>query len=437
MSAFRWCLHHGLPWLVALILGLTATGALAPAVAAAQALCPTGALAATAAVQGAGGALAGTVTVTNQSATTCAVQGIPTVAVLGGNGSAVVVAQTAAPAGAAGGPIDLESGQGSALSIVWTNFCQQPTPAGPYSLQLTLSGGAQLTVPLLQAGTTVPITSGPRCDSPATPSTITVGAFQIPTVTVVPHDNRYFSQTGFRIDNDVIWDYFVHRGGVPTFGYPISRAFLFQGFTVQFFQRRIVQIGPDGSARLLNVLDPGLLPYTSFNFAVFPAYDSNLVASAPSPSDSLGTLAFIQAHAPNSFQGLPVNFYQTFGNTVPAAAAFPTGVSVAVNLLPGFDLEMWGIPTSQPMYDPNNHNFVYLRWQRGIMMYDAGCNCTEGILLADYLKSIITGTNLPPDLAQEAAGSAFFHQYDPGAPNWVRDPTLLPSTDLTNAFTQE
>jgi hypothetical protein len=115
--------------------------------------------------------------------------------------------------------------------------------------------------------------------TPTATATPHVSATATPTVTPsVPHDNRYFSETGFRIDNDTIWDYFNRRGGVVAFGYPISRTFLFQGFPVQFFQ-------------------------------------------------------------------------------------------------------LWGIPTSQPTFDPNNHSFVYLRFQRGITMYDAGCNCTRGVLL--------------------------------------------------------
>jgi hypothetical protein len=99
---------------------------------------------------------------------------------------------------------------------------------------------------------------------------------------------------------------------------------------------------------------------------------------------------------------------------------------------------MWGVPTSAPTFDPNNHNFVYLRFQRGmIMMFDATCTCTQGILLADYLKSILTWQNLPADLSKEAQGSPFFNQYDPSQPNWVHNPTFLPKTDLTQAFASE
>jgi hypothetical protein len=251
----------------------------------------------------------------------------------------------------------------------------------------------------------------------------------------VPHDNRFFAQTGFRIDNDTIWDYFNRRGGVNTFGYPVSRTFTLQGFVVQFFQRRIIQLGPNGQARLLNTLDPGLMPYSSFNGAQMPSFDSSLVVTAPSPSDAAATLGWVSAYAPDSVQGLPVNFYQTFINTVSAATAFPNGGDP--NLLPGLDLELWGIPTSNPQFDPTNHNFVYLRFQRGIMHYDFGCNCTQGILLADTLKAILTGQNLPPDVDQESQGSAFYKQYDPSAASWVHNPSLLPNTDLTNAFTQE
>lgn len=272
--------------------------------------------------------------------------------------------------------------------------------------------------------------------STATPTPTGTPGTPSPTPTSsVPHDNRYFSQTGFRIDNDTIWDYFNRRGGVNTFGYPVSRAFVLQGFTVQFFQRRIVQIGSNGSARLLNTLDPGLMPYNSFNGAAMPSFDSTLVAGAPNPVNQAAILAWIKAHAPDTFQGLPVNFYQTFTNTVSYPTAFPNGGDPT--LLPGFDLEMWGIPTSNPTFDPNNHNFVYQRFQRGIMHFDATCNCTQGVLLSDYFKSILTGQNLPADLDQEAQSGPFYRQYDSSQPNWVHNPSLLPNTDLTNAFAPE
>ena len=72
------------------------------------------------------------------------------------------------------------------------------------------------------------------------------------------------------VSDDAFWDYFNRRGGLKTFGYPTSRTFPFLGFTSQFFQRAVLQRAPDGSVRPLNLLDPGLLAYTSFNGATVP-----------------------------------------------------------------------------------------------------------------------------------------------------------------------
>jgi hypothetical protein len=39
------------------------------------------------------------------------------------------------------------------------------------------------------------------------------------------------------------------------------------------------------------------------------------------------------------------------------------------------------------------------------MHYDRGCHCTQGLLLTDYLKHLLTGEYLPADLAAQAAAS--------------------------------
>jgi hypothetical protein len=267
-----------------------------------------------------------------------------------------------------------------------------------------------------------------------TPVVVTATPTTTPTAPAMIRDARYFAQTGFRVDNDVVWDYFNRRGGVTTFGYPVSRTFLFRGVQVQFFQRRVVEIGPNGQARQANLLDPELMPYTRVNGANFPAADPAVTSAAPAPTDANATIAFVQGRAPDRFNERTVNFYQTFANTVPFQVAFPNGGDP--NLLTGINLEMWGIPTSNPAADPNNANFIYQRWQRGIMHYRAECNCTEAILLADYLKAIITGQNLPGDLDQQAQSSPFYKQYDPSQPQWVKDRARLPNTDMTSAFVQ-
>src|SRR5215203_3708647 len=42
-------------------------------------------------------------------------------------------------------------------------------------------------------------------------------------------DPRVFAQTGFSISRNAFFEYFRTRGGVATFGYPVSRDFLFMG----------------------------------------------------------------------------------------------------------------------------------------------------------------------------------------------------------------
>jgi hypothetical protein len=249
-------------------------------------------------------------------------------------------------------------------------------------------------------------------------------------------DPRFFPQTNFRIDNDKFWDYFNHRGGINNFGYPVSRTFQFLGSTVQFFQRRILQLNADGSVGQINLLDSAYMPYTTVNGATFPAGDPNVIKAAPvvgSPNYGAAVLAWILQTAPNTFNGLPVKYGSTFQNTVTMDVAYPNGGGNA-GLLLGIDLEMWGVPISNPAADPHNSNFIYQRFQRGIMHFDNTTRTTQGILLADYFKSILTGNNLPGDLAAAAASSPFFKQYNPNAPNWVNNPAGLPNSNLTNAF---
>jgi polysaccharide biosynthesis protein PslG len=249
-------------------------------------------------------------------------------------------------------------------------------------------------------------------------------------------DPRFFSQTGYRVDNDAFWNFFQARGSVRTFGYPVSRTFKLDGFQVQIFQREVMQIQPDGGVQTLNLLDPGLMPYTRINGSNFPAPDPAVVAATPPVSDpnyAADILTFVQNQAPDTFNGQPVNFGSTFFSTVSAQDAPDADAA----LLPGFDLQIWGAPTSHPAYDPTNNQFIYQRFQRGIMHYDQSCGCTQGLLLADYLKSILTGQNLPTDLNQEAQTSRFYRQYAPGQPLSISRPTDLPGSDLTNAFVQQ
>ena len=105
--------------------------------------------------------------------------------------------------------------------------------------------------------------------------------------------------------------------------------------------------------------------------------------------------------------------------------------------MPYFNLEIWGLPTSRPARDPTNPDFIYQRFQRGIMHYDKGCGCTQGLLLADFVKSLMTGRNLPPDLAEQAKSSKLIGQFKPGQPQSLARPGDLPGSDLTNSFRRD
>jgi hypothetical protein len=61
------------------------------------------------------------------------------------------------------------------------------------------------------------------------------------------------------------------------------------------------------------------------------------------------------------------------------------------------------------------------------MHFDAGCGCTESILLAEYFKSVIIGDKLPADLQEQALTNPFLRSVLPG-----RAP---PATDYAVAFT--
>jgi hypothetical protein len=222
--------------------------------------------------------------------------------------------------------------------------------------------------------------------------------------TAQPADPRMFPQTGYRVDNDAFWDYFQRRGGLSTFGFPASQEFTFLGCATQFYQRLVMQRCGGGGIATLNLLDEGLLPYTTMDGSTFPGPNGELTAGAPRPDDpnyGPAVVTFVRGVAPDTFEGEPVNFGRTFFGSISPELAGTSDQSI-LGLL---NLELWGFPTSQPAYDPTNRGFIYQRFQRGIMHYDKSCGCTRGLLLAEYLKAIVTGQNLPPDLEAQAAGS--------------------------------
>jgi N-acetylmuramoyl-L-alanine amidase len=252
-------------------------------------------------------------------------------------------------------------------------------------------------------------------------------------------DPRYFAQTRYAITEDRFWDYFQKRGGLNTFGYPVSNTFALLGLKTQIFQRQIMQLQPDGGVALMNLLDGGLMPYTKINGSTFPAPDPEVIRLHPPVSDPeyhQKALDFVREFSPEKWQDLPVGFYRAFLNTVRYEDAFPKGDGDR-NLVSGFSLEIWGLPTSRPTADPGNKGFVYLRFQRGIMHYDDACKCTQALLLADYLKSLLTERGLPSDLLAQAKSSKFLGQYNSQKPQSLNRPQDLPGSDLRSAFRRD
>lgn len=254
-----------------------------------------------------------------------------------------------------------------------------------------------------------------------------------PAAPPVVHDERYFPQTGYRVD-DGIWAFFRTRGGLNVFGFPVSRTFTFLGCPVQVFQRQIAQVCAGRDPAFMNVLDPDIFPFTRVNFSTFPTPDEQLKAATPKvgdPNYDERILQFVREVAPDEFEGVQVNFERTFFGLITPEMAGTTDPGILGIL----NLQTWGAPISRPMRDPNNPNFIYQRFQRGIMHHVADEGVTRGILLADYLKQMIWNSEeLPADLRQQSGASRFFRQYCPGAPGWLCRPDQLPGTDLTHAF---
>lgn len=315
-----------------------------------------------------------------------------------------------------------------------------PLPPGGASVTATASSAVPSGTASVTASATTPLPTTSTTPLPATSVTPAATGVAQPAPSV-PHDERFFADTGFRIDNDAIWAYFQARGRLQTFGFPVSRTFGFLGCQTQIFQRQVAQVCSGPNVQLMNLLDPEIFPYTRVNNSTFPGPDDSLKNSTPRVGDpTYGTaiIDFVRTNAPDTFENSSVGFGRLFFSSISATQANVTDQ----NILNVMDLEVWGTPISKPARDPNNSNFVYQRFQRGIMHFDASSGATNGILLADYLKQLLlgpqlAGTNLPTDLAAQAQGSRMLAQYCPGAAAWVCRPSDLPSSDLTFAFERD
>jgi hypothetical protein len=76
---------------------------------------------------------------------------------------------------------------------------------------------------------------------------------------------------------------------------------------------------------------------------------------------------------------------------------------------------VWGLPKSFAIPDPNNPNFLYQRFENGILFYDSTSGIAAPLPLGRYFKAILSKQNMPADLAAEAATSPFLGLAPPDA----------------------
>jgi hypothetical protein len=251
-----------------------------------------------------------------------------------------------------------------------------------------------------------------------------------------PQDPSFFPSTGYRITSPAILDYFLHRGGVRSLGYPISNDFPLLGKRVQLFQRQMLEVRPDGTVSPLSVLDPQLLPVTHIDGLTLPPVDPDLVGAAPSPTNPdyvSQALSYVNTYVSDTWNDDQVNFLTTYLETVTCQDAFgdePCDPSQ----LAADAFELWGLPTSLPTPDPLNNDFIYQRFERGIMHYSRTTGLTQGLLVGDWLKRVMVGLNLSPDLDASVRASRVYGQFTPGKPLGLARPDDLPNTSLAQAF---
>jgi hypothetical protein len=202
-----------------------------------------------------------------------------------------------------------------------------------------------------------------------------------PGAALAQEQDRSFPQTGYTIADDAIWAFWNEHGGLDTFGAPISRETTLLGSQVQVFENAALVVHADGSVVPLSL--GSTLPYQHFDGLTVPAADAAMAFVAPSP-DQPNYAARLNAYL---------------------------GATIAPQFAAAYDQSVWGLPTSSAQPDPNNPNFDYQRFQNGVLMADLGTGTVGPLPLGTYLKAVLTGQNLPSDLATEVASSPLFHQF--------------------------
>jgi len=267
---------------------------------------------------------------------------------------------------------------------------------------------------------------------------LAVGAL-LPTATKAAQDPATVAATGYDLSDPTIAAYFRQHGGVAALGNPISNPMRLSGSRVQLFQRQAIEVRADGSVGTLDLVDGDFLPLTAIGGPGM-APDPALVAHVPAagaPNYIQIVAMYLDAAAPNDWKGMPVRFGATFRSMVRCPDL--VGVAACDNrtLLSAAN-DLWGLPTASPVLDTHSPDFVYLRFQRGMMVHSRKAGQTQWLLLGELFKQVLLGRPLPPEILSQISASPvysrFYAQYDPQARDGVARPTELPNTSLAGAF---
>lgn len=230
---------------------------------------------------------------------------------------------------------------------------------------------------LLLAASTVPVvtaqTSGPDYDLPGG-----IGHFYTQT------NGGAGAQYGYRITNEGginFWSEFQRLGGVPALGYPVSRRFTLDGFTVQATQKVIMQWRPDTNppqVYFVNVFDKlhqlGLDGVLRLTYQIPPQLDPSFDAGKTADQAAKDRLALLDAD--------------------PVIAARYRALGALATLYAG-------LPTSKVT---NEGPFVALRTQRLAIQHWTVDNPAAGIKAGDV--TVVNGGDIAKQLGLVPAAYA-------------------------------
>lgn len=247
------------------------------------------------------------------------------------------------------------------------------------------------------------------------------------------------STSGFSLSDPLIATYFRQHGGAAALGNPISGPMRLLGSRVQLFQRQAIEVKPDGSVGTLNLVDGDFMPLATVAGPGMAA-DKGLLARMPRPGPPdypQQASAYVDSAAPNDWNGVRVRFGATYRSMLKCSDLPGVTPCTGATLLNLVD-DLYGLPTGKPVADPRSPDYVYLRYQRGVMVYSRTANDTQWLLLGELFKQILLGNQLPPEVLDQISASPlyarFYAQYDSLARDGVARPDELPGTSLAGAF---